>query len=51
MKKKTATQMEQLVTCDKFAHKKSYLVEEAKEKPGYAICPACGDYHRVKTVR
>lgn len=50
MKKETK---EFLVTCNKSAHqhKKSYLVEEAKEKPGYAICPACGNYHRVKTER
>ena len=37
-----------LVTCTKLPHKKRYEVEESKEKPGWAICPACGNYHRVK---
>ena len=37
------------VLCTKFPpHKKRYEVVESREKPGYAICPACGCYHRVK---
>lgn len=49
MKKELNTNL--FVTCNKFPHKKTYMVEEAKEKPGYAICPACGNYHRVKTEK
>lgn len=37
-----------LVRCNKIPHKKTYEVNESKEKPGYAVCPACGCYHRVK---
>ena len=39
-----------LVTCDNspYKHKKTYESVESKKKPGYAICPACGEYHEVR---
>ena len=39
---------ENLVTCTKYSHEKTYLVKRSRKKPGYAICPACGEYHRIK---
>lgn len=37
-----------LIVCNKVPHKKRYLVSESKKKPGYGICPACGNYHRLE---
>ena len=42
------------VLCTKFSrfiHKKRYEAHESKEKPNYAICPACGNYHRLKRYK
>ena len=39
------------VLCTKFIHKKRYEAHESKEKPNYAICPACGNYHRLKRYK
>ncbi len=36
------------VTCTTFPRKKVWPVAESEEKPGYAICPACGKYHKEK---
>lgn len=42
MKKKTN------VTCNKNHRNKIWPATESKDKPGWAICPACGCYHRIK---
>lgn len=33
------------VTCTNIKRPKTYVVAESKKKPGFAICPACGEYH------
>ena len=42
-----ATVKDHVITCNK-GRKKVWEVAEAKDKPGYAICPSCGCYHRIK---
>ena len=34
------------VTCTSLKRPKTYEATESKHKPGFAICPACGEYHR-----
>lgn len=35
------------ITCTTFKRSKTYEAVESKEKPGYAICPVCGEYHKI----
>lgn len=35
------------VTCIKIKRPKTYEAAESKEKPGFAICPVCGEYHKL----
>ena len=36
------------ITCTKGKRPRTWETIEAKEKPGYAICPVCNEYHKVE---
>lgn len=44
------TTQDRYVTCTNLKRPKTYEVTEAKEKPGHAICPVCGEYHKLNKV-
>ena len=35
------------VICTNLKRPKIYEVSESKDNPGFVICPACGEYHKI----